>query len=368
MKLRQSIRRLLSSNFATAIRIALIWTSIAILQAIYDLVILTNYDAVPDMSVFWLLLQSTGLMVFVAGILAGLFLIPRVNRWLRTHSYGMALLLLVLSTTVLFILMSTIGSFIYHAVDQQVSIFDPSLPSQVGEYLVGIDNVKNYFFWLIIAVITILGIQINDKYGPGIFYSFLMGKYFHPKEEDRIFMFLDIRSSTTIAEQLEEMQYFEFLKDFFKDATPGILKAKGEIYQYVGDEMVVSWPYQRGLENYNCINAFFEVQQIIQEKAAVYKEKYGIVPTFKVGIHGGKVISGEIGLIKRDIAFSGDILNTTARIQSKCNEMGVDLLLSETLYEQLSLPTSKFQILPMGNVDLKGKAHSHKLYTINLNA
>lgn len=355
--------RNISYHLPTAIKIALIWTTIALLQALYEYAILKYYGVTPEMKSYLTIVQSMAIMVFLAGILVGLFLIPRVNNWLRTHSYGLALLLIMLSTTVLYFILSSLGSFIYNALYFDLSLFDPSIPPIVRDYIFGIENIKNYFFWLVIATFTILAIQINDKYGPGIFYSFLMGKYFHPKAEERIFMFLDIRSSTTIAEQLEELQYFEFIKEFIQDVTPGILNSKGEIYQYVGDEIVVSWPFQKGLEHNNCITAFFEIQDIIKAQSDKYLKKYGLVPSFKVGLHGGKVISGEIGLIKRDIAFSGDILNTAARIQAKCNELGVDLLISENLFLQLRQSNNNYSSRSIGEVDLKGKAKALKLYT-----
>ncbi len=359
-------KKIAAPNLSTALTIALIWTTIAGLQALYEYAVLQYWEVNPDMSSYWALVQATLLIVFVAGILVGWLLIPRVNLWLRTHSYGLALVMLVASTTVLFFIMSTLGSFTYNALYFKVSPLDPSIPPIVWDYLLGIENIKNYFFWLFIAVFTILGIQINDKYGPGIFSSFLLGRYFHPKAEERIFMFLDLRASTEIAEKLSELEYFEFLKEFFKDATTGILKANGEIYQYVGDEIVISWPFLRGLEHSNCVKAYFEVKKKIEEEGEKYKSKYGVVPSFKVGLHGGKVISGEIGLIKRDIAFSGDILNTAARIQSKCNEFGVDLLISGDLYWKLHLPSKKFVARSVGKVDLKGKSEALTLYTIDL--
>jgi adenylate cyclase len=359
-------RKISAPNLSTALKIALIWTSIAALQALYEYAVLQYWTIQPEMDSYWVLVQSTLFIVFVAGILVGWLLIPRVNLWLRTHSYGLALLMLVASTSVLFFIFSAIGSFIYNALYYKISILDSSIPSIVWDYLFGIENIKNYFFWLFIAVFTILGIQINDKYGPGIFTSFILGRYFHPKAEERIFMFLDLRSSTAIAEQLSELEYFEFLKEFFKDATTGILKAQGEIYQYVGDEIVISWPFLRGLENGNCVKAYFEVKKIIEKESEKYKSKYGVVPSFKVGLHGGKVISGEIGLIKRDIAFSGDILNTAARIQAKCNELGVDLLISSDLYDQLHLSSKKYKANSIGKVELKGKAEALDLYTIDL--
>ena len=66
-------------------------------------------------------------------------------------------------------------------------------------------------------------------------------------------MFLDLDDSTTIAEKLDDLKYHTFVNEFFKDITQSILFTKGEIYQYVGDEIVVSWNMKKGLANSNCV-------------------------------------------------------------------------------------------------------------------
>ena len=66
-----------------------------------------------------------------------------------------------------------------------------------------------------------------------------MSKHLKPKDEKRIFMFLDLKSSTTIAEEIGHRRYFEFISDFIADVTTPILNNHGEIYQYVGDEIVI---------------------------------------------------------------------------------------------------------------------------------
>ena len=180
-------------------------------------------------------------------------------------------------------------------------------------------------------------------------------------------MFLDIRSATTIAEQLEELQYFSFLKDFFQDITPAILRTNGDIYQYVGDEVIVNWPLRDKTNNNDCLKAFFEIKKDLSLKEATYLERYGLVPSFKVGLHCGKVVVGEIGIIKRDISFSGDVLNTASRIQSKCNELGVDLLLSSSLVEQLDIQSMPWSLEQMQKVSLKGKKDPIQLYTVKHN-
>ncbi len=104
--------------------------------------------------------------------------------------------------------------------------------------------------WLLVVVITQLLLQINSKFGQQAnFWSLTRGKYNCPKQEYKICMFLDINSSTTIAEQLGDETHHSLLKDFFADITTPVLDNKGSIYQYVGDEVVICWNYEDGLKD-----------------------------------------------------------------------------------------------------------------------
>ena len=175
---------------------------------------------------------------------------------------------------------------------------------------------------------------------------------------------MDLRSSTSIAEKLGEEQYFNFLKEVYKLVTPGILKNKGEIYQYVGDEIVISWPVKSGIENGNCINCYFDVKSLLHKKEIYFLKKYGVQPEFKAGLHYGSVMAGEIGIVKRDIAYSGDVLNTTSRIQELCNTFKVDILLSDNLAKKIDFDRLRIQARSMGEISLRGKANKVELYSI----
>lgn len=152
-------------------------------------------------------------------------------------------------------------------------------------------------------------------------------------------MFLDINSSTAIAERLGDEKYHQLLKDFFAGITDPVLEHDGEIYQYVGDEVVVSWKMQdEANKNNHCLLCFFALKDHIATKKDKYLRRYGLVPSFKAGMHCGKVVAGEVGIIKRDISYSGDVLNTTARILSKCNDLNAEVIVSSGLLKSLSLP------------------------------
>ena len=98
-------------------------------------------------------------------------------------------------------------------------------------------------FILIIYTLTIylllsFYVQINLLLGKGVLLKFLLGKYRKPISEHRIFMFLDLKSSTTLAERLGLENYYALLNDFFHEISEPVRTTGAEIYQYVGDEVV----------------------------------------------------------------------------------------------------------------------------------
>lgn len=206
--------------------------------------------------------------------------------------------------------------------------------------------------------------QMSRMLGQNVLINIIIGKYSKPVEEQRIFMFLDLDDSTTIAERLGNIRNHEFLDDYFYDITKAITNSKGEIYQYVGDEVVVTWQFERGVTNSNCINCFFDICQTMDTLAPQYKTKYGFAPKFKAGFHYGTVVTGEVGDIKKEIVFQGDVVNTAARIKEKCGSLGAKILVSRELLDELSIANSHYTSERVGAFLLKGKEHEVELFSM----
>lgn len=215
----------------------------------------------------------------------------------------------------------------------------------------------------VLAFLSIMILEITDKYGPGGIRDLLRGRYNKPRKENRIFLFLDINDATTIAEKIGHEKYFLMLKDFFADITDPVLANSGHIYQYVGDEVSLYW--KNTTENkLRCLQFVKDAFNAIKKKEIYYKKEYGTVPSFKVGIHAGEVTAGYIGLIKKELVFSGDTLNTTARIRSKCHELGHEFVLSAEFLQGFSVP-SHHRIEEIGEIDLKGRKEMEKLFSLS---
>lgn len=204
--------------------------------------------------------------------------------------------------------------------------------------------------------------QVSRKFGPGNLRRLLLGRYYHPRLENRIFLFLDLKSSTTHAERLGHNRYSSLIQDCFRDLAVA-LEHRAEVYQYVGDEAVLSWEADSGLENLNCLRAFYRFRNQLRARSSHYERLYGFVPEFKAGGNIGEVTGVEVGEIKREIAFHGDVLNTAARIQALCNQYGEELLVSEYLLK--ALPESPdFTFNAMGTMQLRGRQAPVEVYAV----
>jgi adenylate cyclase len=180
-------------------------------------------------------------------------------------------------------------------------------------------------------------------------------------EEDRIFMFLDMKASTTHAEALGPVKYSALIQDCFADMTKASKQTAAEIYQYIGDEAVFTWRTSPVNFLY-AIQHFFYFREHLTQRAGYYRKHYGLVPQFKAGIHHGKVVRTPVGVIHKTLAFHGDAINTASRIQGKCNILGRDLLVSGEVMEQVTLPCS---YMDMGEHLLRGKDRKVRLYGVS---
>ena len=206
--------------------------------------------------------------------------------------------------------------------------------------------------------------QMAIKIGPNVLMNLLLGKYHNPSEEDRIFMFLDMKSSTTITEKLGNLKYSKLIQECFADLTDSAIIHQVEIYQYVGDEAVLTWKVNDGLKHNNCVYAFYDFLKSLEAKKLYYTQQYGVFPEFKAGLNSGPVVVTEVGIIKREIAYHSDVLNTAARIQEKCNELSSQLLISEEVKDAL-IPDNNLFFEDAGIFELRGKQTGVRLFKVS---
>lgn len=301
---------------------------------------------------------------FVLGFLIGLgfgifelFFMSKINRRIKAFSLPAIILInVILYTLLVFIISNLTGLVVGFLKGKKLEEFYSSLFSFGQFTLIG------YAILLFTILITFL--QINRLLGKGVLSKLLLARYHKPVEEKRIIMFLDLTSSSEIAERLSSNQYSLFLKDFFLDLDDAITETKGFVFQYVGDEVVIIWNPRGGIQNNNCIRLFFLAKKIFESKKEIYLNKYGMIPKFKAGIHFGNIVITEIGGTKQEIAYHGDTINTAARIRSTCHSLKSELLISAELLSILTNIDEKFHVESVGVSNFKGKKNIVGLFSI----
>lgn len=226
----------------------------------------------------------------------------------------------------------------------------------------------NMHFFRFLAYFYLSGIIFNFLKGMRMrmgrmnFIRWFFGVLSKPREEERIFMFLDMKSSTTIAEKLLHRKFSYLMQDIFNSLTVfGFYH--GEIYQYLGDGVIISWKLKTGIPNNNYLKAYFAFQKRISKREKYFNRKYKLVPKFKAGVHAGQVMVLQVGQSRRDISYNGDTINTAARIESMCNEYRQDLLISEDLYKRTQNKDT-YLFKETGKIKLKGKRKSTGIYHV----
>lgn len=281
---------------------------------------------------------------------------------IRQKSFGFILLVksFIFSLAIISAIILTV--FIVESVKGRFSIYGYFY--ELVDAFSSIQTLIYIFYSIIVSFIFYYHNQVNKKIGHRILLNLLLGRYHKPKEENRIIMFLDLTSATKIGEKLGAYKYSLFLKDFFFDIDDAINETKGTVSQFVGDEVMVIWDSNKGVEHNNCVRLFYLVEEKINLSKERYIEKYGFFPEFKAGIHYGKVIITQVGGTKQEIAYHGDTVNTTARIRSECNIVNEKLLISAELLSLMSDIDNDFIIESKGIFSLKGKDNVIGLFSI----
>ena len=227
-------------------------------------------------------------------------------------------------------------------------------------------EIKQVDIWFSVALcigVNLL-LSVNDLLGPGVLFDFAAGRYYQPRREERVLLFIDMRSSTMIAERLGEARFLDFLNRFIFDVSVAIAAAGGEIHKYVGDEVIATWALAPGANDPGCVRACFAALERLAARGADYEREFGLRADFRAALHCGPLVVGELGYLKKEIALIGDAMNTAARIQQACRETGCAVLASTTLLERLSALPPGVAARALGPLPMRGKERALELYEL----
>lgn len=290
---------------------------------------------------------------FIFGILVGLLEDFTSHRRYTNISLPLQFLVKILGIILIVIMLTSIIMMIHNL-----------RPDDLYRYVRQSEVSSPLVLALVVAFTVMTYFQIEKLIGKNMLINYLNGRYRKPKKEIRVFLFIDLKSSTTLSEKLGNDVYYSFLNDAIYEMSEAIIETRAEIYQYVGDEIVFTWPLEKGIRDNNCLALYEKILEKLEQKQSYFQKHYGYQPHFKGALHAGIVLAAEIGHIKKDIVYSGDVLNSTARMESLCHQFNADLLVSKSLFNLLD---RKHEIIyeDLGAISIKGKDEKIELVKIH---
>ena len=208
---------------------------------------------------------------------------------------------------------------------------------------------------LAVSAIIVFVLRVRDLIGPSVFTNLLLGRYHRPISEDRIFLFLDVVGSTRFAERHGDLAAQDYLGQIFNTLAMPVRRSRGSIDDYIGDMALVTWTMEKGTRDAACLRCIFDFADSIAEGAATWKQRFGQVPEFRAALHCGSVVVAEIGLERHKIAYFGDVVNTTARLEALSKTLDVEVIVSADLLLRIGALPAGFVADDLGLHAIRGR-------------
>ena len=304
----------------------------------------------------------SGLIAFVIALTIGLLELKLFSKWrhfsLRkflVYKYG--IILAAIATGGILVYCFSATTFQNLSIGQAIN----NIPGFISS-----ETFLSIFIYLFVFSILLNILRtVSEHLGPEAFWAALVGKYNSPLEEDRTFIFLDLEASTTIAEKLGHAQYSLFIKDCFQILTEYIYQYDAALYQFVGDEAVLSWKTSTAIKTLDPLHLYFDFSDHLKKENFRFINQYGVTPKFKAAVHSGIVTATKIQSTKSEIVYHGDVLNTCARIMEQCSRLKKDLLASEIIAQWLE-NHPKFEVRLLDHLKLRGKEGETNIYDVTV--
>jgi len=309
-------------------------------------------------------IEGTTLMALIGG--AEIFL-PRtrigralerapflVTLAVKLLAYGAVILLVVGGRLGPRLASYTLGGEFAQAFDEQVRTRIPAA------LVVVVDGVFVSFLALVRQLSDLVGSERTIR-------DIVLGRYRRPRTEERFFLFVDIVGSTPLAERLGPASVHGFLDRVFQIVSDPIDDHEGDVYQYVGDEIVITWTLAGGRSGARPIACYFAVKSALELAARDFKREFDAVPQLRAALHAGPVITGEVGGRRRAIVFHGDVMNTTSRLENATRDLGRPFLVSEDAMSHLD-GKEAYKAVDLGPQQLRGRAAPVHVYAVELGA
>lgn len=174
--------------------------------------------------------------------------------------------------------------------------------------------------------------------GGRVLLDLLLGRQLQPRHEERVFLLADVVDSSVAAQELGDLRFHAWLNDVFFDLAEAVVPYGGRIYRYIGDQAIITWPLTQPDAGRRAVACAFAITDELTARANRYHRSYGITPEFHYVLHGGTVVAGEMGHLRREVVYLGETLNEASRLERYAKAHGQRMTISDALLSRVVLP------------------------------
>ncbi len=218
---------------------------------------------------------------------------------------------------------------------------------------------------LLVSGMVISVDRMRALIGAEVFRNLLLGRYHVPVEEERIFLFIDLIGSTSYAQRHGDVRAQAFLGAIFAALAEPVRRCRGSIDDYVGDMALVTWPLAVGTTDARCVLCVFAFLEAVAREADRWAREFGQVPQFRAALHGGRVVTAEVGIDRHKIAYFGDVVNTTGRLEGLCRTLDTPVLISSELLDRIPALPRGLRATDLGAHAVKGRGETLSVFGLD---
>lgn len=221
-----------------------------------------------------------------------------------------------------------------------------------------VPSLRALVYALAVSALLVFVVRMRDLIGAEVFVNLMVGRYHRPVEEERIFLFVDVVGSTAYAEMHGDLKAQAYLSAVFAAIAEPVRRCQGSTDDFIGDMALITWPMARGLQEARCVACIFAIRDALAREAPAWRERFGTVPEVRAALHGGSVVTAEVGVDRHKIAYFGDAVNVTARIETLCRTLDAPVLISADLLDLLPHLPAGIRARPLGRHALRGRGQA----------
>jgi len=178
-------------------------------------------------------------------------------------------------------------------------------------------------------------------------------------EKKMTVLFSDIRGFTKMCEKMTPEENFIFVNSYYSMLGPVVRQNNGFIDKYIGDAIMALFD---NADHAVCATIeMLTTLKIYNEKRLKKKQQ---VINIGVGLHSGFLRLGTVGEENRmDGTVISDTVNVSSRIEGLTRLYGIEILITETVFQNLKTP-HQFFIRPLDRVQVKGREIPIYIYEV----